>query len=167
MNRLDDAARSQLRQVRKDARDRLTPASVDAHEPRLALPRAAYREHVVREAVESLTGPARDYVDAFAAADGLIETAASAVFGQIACYPLRTMAAADLEVVPGLRTTVRYTAPDFADFPQPGDVVWLDDPLVTDAVRINGVTMSFDAAAGGTLALTAEVLVGTAEAWAA
>ncbi len=163
---LDDTARADLRAARSRARARLAPAAVDAHDPHLALPRAAYREHVMRDEIDALTGTARAYADAFEAADGLVETAASSVFGQIACYPVRTMAAADLEIVPGAPATVRYTTPDvMLHMPRPGALAWLDDPLVPDAVRINGVTMSLEETGHATLDLTGDVLAGTAAAW--
>jgi hypothetical protein len=163
---LDDTARADLRAARSGARKRLTADAADAHEPCLALPRAAYREHVIRDEIDALTGTARAYAEAFDAADDLVETAASSVFGQIACYPVRTMAAADLEIVPGTPTTVRYTTPDvMLDMPRPGAVAWLDDSLVPDAVRIDSVTLSFDETDQSSLDLTAEVLAGTATAW--
>lgn len=163
---LDETARSALRSARSRTRERLAPGEVDAYEPRLTLRRNTYREHVISEELETLTGSARAFADAFDAADGLVEFAASNVFGQLACYPVRTMTATDLEIIPGATATVRYTTPDvMPDMPRPDAVAWLDDPLVPDAVQIKHVTMSFDAASQVTLNVTAAVLAGTAAAW--
>lgn len=165
-NVLESATRAELRAARTRARERLTAAAVDAYEPHFALPRAAYRVHVIREEIDGLTGDARAYANAFEACDGLIETAASLVFGQIACYSVRTMIATDLEVVPGTPATVRYSTPAAnLDLPRPGVVAWLSDPLVPDAVLINGVTMSFQATGGASLSVSADVLADTAIAW--
>lgn len=163
---LDDNARSVLRAARSSARERLAPAAVDAHEPHLTLRRNAYREHVIREELDGLTGSARAYANAFDAADGLVEIAASNVFGQLVCYDLRTMTVTDLEIIPGPNSTVRYETPDIMpDMPRPGAIAWLDDPLVPDAVQIRHVTMSLDPTGQTPLSVTASVLAGTAAAW--
>lgn len=163
---LDDATRGELRAARTRARERLAPATIDAHEPSRALPRADYREHVIREEIDALTGNARAYADAFDASDGLVEIAGSSVFSQIACYTVRSMAITDLEIIPGASTTVRCTVPDvMIDMPHPGTVAWLDDPLVSDAVLVKGVTMSMHETGHATMDVTADVLAGTAVAW--
>ncbi len=164
--RLDDAGRAQLREAWLEARDQLADPAVDAHEPSLALPRAAYREHVLTRTVDALTGTARTYAEALDTADRLVERACSDVLGQIVFYPLQTLSADDIEVTPGPRTTVRFAAPDPGAFlVQPGSVAWLADALAPDAVLITGTSMSFRATGEQQVHMTAEVLTGTSDAW--
>lgn len=163
---LDEAARTELRATRSRLRDLLAPASVDAHEPNLALPRAKYRNHVVREEVEKLLGPSRDYAVAFDSADSMTELAASDVFAQLVCYSVGTLPVDDLQITPGEPPTVRFKTPDtMLHMPDPGSVYWLDDPLVQDAVHVTGVSMNFDQATGPMLTLSATVLSETSTAW--
>lgn len=162
---LDNTARDNLRAARSRARERLATDAVNAYETNLALPRAAYREHVVREEIDSLSGAARVYSDAFDAVDGLLEMIGS-VFGQIVCYTVPRMIASDLEIVPRNSTVVRFTTTDtMPDLPKPGALAWLDDPLVPDAIRITEMAVNIDEADDATVDLTADVLNGTAVAW--
>ena len=46
-----------------------------------------------------------------------------------------------------------------------GNVAWLDDPLVSDAVRIESISMSMDPAGGAGLKVGASFLDNTCDAW--
>lgn len=165
---LDPTSRAELRAARTRAHAQLAPDAVDAYEFRLALPRAAYRDQVIRDEVESLTGAALTYARAFDVADRLLESACSSVFAQIVSYPMRKMAATDLEVSPGAPATVRFAVADLdpaQGLPRPGTVAWIEDPLVPDAVFITGFSMSLEQVGEVGFDLTADLLAGTSTAW--
>lgn len=163
---LDTDGNADLRSAWLQAREELADDRVGEHEPDLALPRAEYREHAEARIINSLTGTARNYADAFNAADDLLQNAASDMFGQLVCYRIKTMQAQDLEVVPGPQTTIHFTAPEPDAFlTKPGALVWLTDPLSVDAVRITASNLTFQNTGHDQVRMTGEVLLGTAEAW--
>jgi hypothetical protein len=163
---LDRDARSSLQQSRAQLRQRLAADGIDAHEPSLALPRDNYRQTVLSGEINALTGPAREYADAFEAADQLVETVASDVFGQLAAYgePATIRRPRELDIQPGNPRVVSFTNTD-PGWPELGMIVWIGDPLISDAVLLSGVTMNFGAATGETQHLVGTVLSGTAAAW--
>jgi hypothetical protein len=163
---LDRGARSSLQNARTRLHQRLAAEAVDAHEPRLAMPRAMYRQTVLSEEINALTGPAREYADAFDAADQLVETIASDVFGQLATYgePTTFGRPRDLDIQPGDQRVVSFTYTDAA-WPELGMIAWVDDPLIPDAVLITRGDVNSDAATGEALRLVGSVLAGTAAAW--
>ncbi len=165
---LDRGSRDALRHARKQIRDRLSPNSVDAYEPNLALRRGNYRDAVVAEEVAALSGPAAEYATAFATADTLIENAASDVFGQLTCYPLESLPCRDLEIQPADQTVVAFTIDDDGPtWPEPGMLAWLEDPLVSDAVQVTGVAFHWEGTGIATLNMTATLLRHTGAAWRA
>ncbi|ABS06061.1 hypothetical protein [Kineococcus radiotolerans] len=154
--------RAELRSTRQAITQATRPALIDAHEPDRALPRDAYRQQVVVKAVGALSGPAREYADAFDAADRLIELVASDVFGQLAIYGTIGLAGvSELDVRGGNHGKVEFTFQDTVH-PDPGTVVWLDDPLFSDAVRVTGLNYSGDQIRGTRARVTGQVLGGTA-----
>jgi len=162
---LDQEARSELGAARLLAQQRLRQEAVDAHEPNRALRRAVYREAVIRETVQGLSGAAEDYAKAFQDADGLVELAASSIFGQVVCYPIETLTVTELEVTPGPVTTVNFAASEsiFGSV-NAGSVVWLADPLMRDALHVTGLSVSFDSR-GSSVRMKANVLDGTGDGW--
>ncbi|AZM89951.1 MULTISPECIES: hypothetical protein [Streptomyces] len=162
---LDGEARAALGASRTRLRRRLSPEAIDACEPGLALKRDQYRCVVLAEELETLSGPAREYADAFDGADLLVETAASDVFGQLALYGAVTRLAGirDVDLDPGQSRSVHFSVDDEI-WLVPGQLVRLDDGLITEVVRLTGVSMSFTAADGARLRLTGEVLPGSDEA---
>ncbi len=163
---LDSEARQVLHKTRKRLRERLSPDRIDAFEPKLALGRDRYRDIAVAEELELLSGPAAEYVEAFDAADRLLETAASDVFGQLASYPLSSLPCGDLEIQPGDPTVVVFTVDDVGPaMPELGMLSWLEDPLVPDAVQIVGSRFHWDGTGNATMNLTARLLRQTSIAW--
>lgn len=162
---LSPGDRTELAAARKAVADASKPAVVDAHEPDLAVPRDAYRQQVVADAIGALTGPAREYADAFDAADRLVELAGSDVFGQLAVYGAVVLAdVTELAAHGAGPGTVEFTVADTVHL-DPGAVCWLDDPLFPDAVHLTGLGYSFDQAAGMRVMATGRGLVGTAAVW--
>lgn len=162
---LDGDARASLRSVRATLQQRLTAQAVDDHEPSLAMHRDSYRRVVLSEEIETLSGSAREYTDAFDAADQLVEKAASTVFGQLAAHgePTRHVRPQDVELLP--HRAVTFTLTDNVLPPEIGSVAWIDDPLIPDAVHINAYNMSYERATGVAVSVSGSVLTGTATAW--
>jgi hypothetical protein len=163
--RLEAESRRSLRGCYEQVRDRLASDQMNAFEPHNALRRASFRSAVVSEEIQALTGLAAEYSEAFTSANSLIDFMMSDVFGQLVCYPVGTITCADLEILPAQVTHIEFTSTDSGEYPDPGMVVWLDDALVEDAVRIEDVTLSWASTGQSTLRLTASVLAGTALAW--
>lgn len=158
-------AKDGLAECRRSLRQKLSAASVDAYEPRLALPRAAYREGVLEAGLAHLTGPAREYTEAFTAADAILTMAASDVFAQLVCYDTPTLTVRDLEIDPdpnGAR--VKFVAADPGVRPEPGMLAWISDPLVPDAVFLQGTNMHWDGL-DMTITVSAKVLPESRAAW--
>jgi hypothetical protein len=163
---LDREARQALSQARAAIRRRLTEESVDAHEPRLAIRRAQYREAVVNEELGDLRGAAHEYATAFDRAEGLIQLAASDVFGQLLMYgdpqtvhPDRVEFDGDGEVRMG------FSSPELIGGTT-GALLWVDDPLVSDAVRVEELRFSLDHTSTELVRCAAVMLSGTGQAWA-
>jgi hypothetical protein len=163
---LDSEARANLRRVRASLRQRLTAESVSTHEPNRAHARAKYRHVVMLEEIASLSGSAREYSDAFDVANQLVETAASRVFGQLAAYgePTQYPPPQQLDIQSGSPQVVSFTITDPL-WPDMGALVWVDEPLIRDAVCITAVTSNHDAATGSQHRVSGTVLAGTAAAW--
>lgn len=162
---LSPGDRADLAAARKVVADASKPSVVDAHEPDLAIPRDAYRQQVVDDAVDALIGPAREYADAFDAADRLIELACSDVFGQLAVHDTVALnGVTDLAANGAGRGTVAFTVEETVPL-DIGTVVWLDDPLFADAVHLTGLSYSFDQAIGMRVRATGRALFGAAAVW--
>lgn len=163
---LDGETRATLRGIHKRLRQRLGDEAVTAHEPRLALPRDQYRQAVLSQEIDELGGLAREYTDAFDAADQLVETAASDVFGQLAAYGrISTLARPkSLDLQPSSPEMAEFTlTKDIAV--EPGMVVWLDDSLVPDALHLTEIHVQMGVATGLLTRVVGNVLAGTAAAW--
>ncbi|GGV43583.1 hypothetical protein GCM10010212_36010 [Paenarthrobacter nicotinovorans] len=118
------------------------------------------------EAVESLSGVARLYADAFSSIDTLIARAGSDVFGQLAAYgnPKRLRNIRDIDFEPGESRSVHFTVEDEI-LPETGLLVWTDDTLLQDALLIEGMNVSFEEDAGVELRMTGVILAGSRAAW--
>ncbi|MEV7782761.1 hypothetical protein [Kitasatospora sp. NPDC088351] len=165
-SRLDADARAALLQARARLKERLAPAALDAHEPSRVMARHNYRTVVQDEEIDALTGPARDFADAFEHANTLVETAASDVFGQLAIYgapsALGTVTGIDLE--PGTPRIAHFTY-DGDLWPHPGQLVQIDDALVKETCRLSGTSFSITQGSQASSRLSAEILPGTAAFW--
>jgi hypothetical protein len=161
-------AKQQLAGVNTQLRADLRSDRVDDFEPQLALRRDQYRRERLADALAALDGPALELADAFSGVDSLIELAAADVFGQLATageIPTRSCGN-DLSLAGGGgedRTVTFTTADD--DLWSLGEVVWIDDPLVPDAVLPTAVSVSFSQTSGVTQEITALILGNTASAW--
>ncbi len=169
---LTDPARAELRLARGTVARRLRQAEVDAHSP-LLLARFNYRVAVLKQVLSTLSGPAQRYATAFGTANGLLETAASDVFGELATYgpPVSISPPQDIDLRPGTFRLVSFTRTiteetDFPELLEMGQILWLGDPLVPDAVRLIGAEHRFDDS-GATESWTGVILAGTSNAWSA
>ena len=164
---LSQTGQTDLREARSHLTHLLSPVAVDAHEPNLAVPRGEYRAQVTFDVVESLKGSARSYADAFGEVNDLIDTSASDVFGQLAMYgePV-SLPATKLDLRGGKPTRVNFeVGAAYIIVVDCGNVAWLDDPLVSDAVRVESTSLSMDPAGGGALKVGARILDNTGDAW--
>jgi hypothetical protein len=161
---LDDATRGELRACRAAIAAGCSAQAVDAHEPDLAHPRNEYRIQAMAEQLATLTGAAAQYAGAFDAADRLIELAASDVFGQLTVH--------DTERLTGVHGVETSGPPDHTVVFSCGDVlldcgrvVWLDDPLVPDAVQLTRVSFYFQDTGEAIMRCGGGLLTGTSTAW--
>lgn len=152
-----------LRQTRARLRQRLSDALIDAHEPTKALERHHYRCAVLTDEIEQLTGSAREFTDAFDAAERLVELAASDVFGQLAIHgcPLLLQHATGIDLEPGTPRRAHFTVP-YDPWLDTGELIQIDDPLVTDTCLLTRTTISLGS---GPSRLSAQILPGTASLW--
>jgi len=169
---LTGSARNQLRQARETVAARLSKAEIDAHSQNL-LARFNYRVAVLKEILSTLSGVPEEYTSAFDAANGLVNTAASDVFGELAIYgpPVSISEVQDIDLRPGTLQLVGFTRNMMVGTPgfrllEMGQIIWLDDALVSDAVRLIGATFSMNSL-GGTERWTGVILPGTRRAWSA
>ncbi|WP_157734721.1 hypothetical protein [Actinopolyspora erythraea] len=164
---LDEVGKANLRATRKHLTDLLAPEAVDAHEPDLMLPRDEYRTHMTSNAINSLEGTARSYADAFTAANNLIEVCASEIFGQLAMYgnPI-SLPATQLSLHGGTPTRVSFEIPEtYVLTVDCGNVTWLHEPLVSDAVKIESLSTRVNATGEARLEIEATILDNTGNAW--
>jgi hypothetical protein len=164
---LDTTGKADLLSARNHLAARLAPEAIDAHEPNLAIPRNEYRAHATRVAVENLKGSARAYVDAFSAANELIDTTTSEVFGQLMAYgdPL-TISACGLDLLGGRPPRVAFSlAEHYVVCIGPGSLLRLDDPLVPDILRIDSLNVHVTLVDDAGLKAEAVLLENTAAAF--
>ncbi len=111
------------------------------------------------------TGPAREFTDAFDAADRLVELAASDVLGQLTIHgrPLLLQHVTDIDLEPGTPRRAHFTVP-YDPWLDTGELIQIDDPLVTDTCLLNRTTINLGS---GPSRLSAQILPGTASLWEA
>ncbi|MEU3981470.1 hypothetical protein AB0F77_15400 [Streptomyces sp. NPDC026672] len=136
--------REALRGARARVKQRLSPGMIDAHEPRRALARHDYRCTVLEEELDVLTGQAREFAEAFGAADELVELAASDIFGQLAVYgsPVDLGRVAEIDLEPGAIQYASFTVPGDT-WLEPGCLIRIDDSLIADTMQMVGGSFSF------------------------
>lgn len=166
LDELDEAAKVALREARRGLTERLSEEAVDAHEERLALPRAEYRGHTTAEVVDSLTGSAREYAVAFNDVHELLTLVACDVFGELSLFgepwPVPVL---NLETPEPGQPIVAFESQGAAGlFLATDQVLWLSNESVADAVRIETKSMKFDVE-GLRDHFEARVLIGTGEGW--
>ena len=165
---LDDDGKANLREARRELIGRLSQEAVNDHEEHLALPRAQYRDHVTTEVIGSLTGSANEYADAFSYVHDLLTLVACDIFGELALFgepwPVPVM---NLEVPGPGQPIVAFESQGAAGvLITTGQVLWLSNESMTDAVRIETNSMQFDVE-GVRDRFVARVLIGTGEGWPA
>ena len=163
---LDEVGKVVLREARRELTKRLSEEALDDHEERLALPRAEYRDHTTAEVIDSLTGSAREYADAFTDVHELLTLVACDIFGELALFgepwPVPVL---NLETPEPGQPIVAFEAQGAAGlFLTTGQVLWLSNESVTDAVRIETKSTKFDVE-GLRDHFQARVLIGTGEGW--
>lgn len=162
---LDQNSRKELTRTHARLKQRLSEAAVDADEAHRVLPRHTYRCTVLNEEIATLTGPARQFADAFDTADRLLELAASDVFGQLAVYgtPLLMQNVTDIDFEPGTPRHIRFSVHN--DYwPHTGELIQIDDPLIADTCLLIKATINLGSAP---TRLAAQILPGTASLWQA
>ncbi|SDR75505.1 hypothetical protein SAMN04488570_0275 [Nocardioides scoriae] len=165
---LGEVGKVALRDARRELAERLSLEAVDDHEENFALPRAEYRAHTTAEVIDSLTDSARKYADAFNDVHKLLTLVACEIFGELALFgepwPLPVLKLATPQ--PG-QPIVAFEGQGAAGlFLDPGQVLWLSNESVPDAVRIETKSMKFDVE-GLRQHFQARVLIGTGEGWPA
>lgn len=168
LKELDEDAKAALRAARRELKERLAEDVVDAHEERLAWPRAEYRHHTTHAVIDSLTGSAREHADAFGEVHDLLTLVACDVLGELALFGEPwPVSAVNVEIPQPGQPIVAFELQGVAGiFVTTGQVLWLVDELMPDAVRIERLSMSWDVQ-GSSHKFEAQVLVGTGEAWPA
>lgn len=164
-HRLDEDSKADLRVAMQDLKQRTSPKMIDQHEPGRMLERNDYRKHHTAEVIDSLTGVARAYTDAFTAVDDLLRLVTCDVFGQLLTH--HPIVVLDVEnPVFADAETVEFVMKDdsLSRLPDAGEVVWIDDDIVSDAVRLETVSFHLDPVEV-TLTCRAQILYGTSVAW--
>lgn len=166
---LTTEVREELDAARRTVAEKLTDPALDAHSS-LILDRFNYRVTVLEEHLASLSDAAAAYATAFDRANRLLELAASDVLGQLVAHgePRREAQPQALDTRPGFTQLLSFTRADtdthFFDRLEVGQLLWLDHPLIPDAVRLTGATESYSYN-GHVERWTGTLLPGSASAW--
>lgn len=152
--------RTALLAARREVEERLSPTKVDQFEPIRMARRERYRIDQVNEVVQTMTGRARDFADAFEQVDDLIDLVANDVFGQAVTIG----AAIDVPQIADLETdgqSIKFT--NKSETPvAPGNLVSLRDPLVQDVVLIEDLSFVSDPVSGMVVSYRGRQLRGSA-----
>ncbi len=166
---LDRPAKEELHAARKELTARLSDDQLDKHEAELAVPRSQYRAHTTEDVIQSLSGAARVYADAFSAAHRLLGLVACDVFGELTMYgepwsvPITNLATPE----PG-QAVVEFTTPGaIGPILACGQIIWPGDSPLADAVRIERKSFSFEQTNEMSCHFEGQVLLGTAAGWPA
>lgn len=164
----NDVVRTDLRTARVAIGARLRPEEIDKYEPGRVLRRYEYRVSVVKDEISKLSGGAREFTDAFGLIDEKIEFVLSNVLGSLVInYPIHEIRGVEeLALSPSDNgTTVEFLQRPLQLILDPGDVVFIDDPLVEDAVQLLEIEFSFSKLDGESLRLRGVLLPGSGDAW--
>ena len=157
---LTDDGRAALSSARDRARMALQPDQVDAAAGDLARNRLAYREALIADVVDNLQGDARRYCNAFDAVDRLLEQAAALFSQAVVNGPAPKIGPIfRAERLHGGHGWTEVVVPEWVGlFTQLGDVVLFDTPALTDAMHVEGTTLSFKAEQWGSATLAGRLL---------
>jgi hypothetical protein len=163
---LDDDAKEALREARRELKECLSAEALDDHEPNLAIPRAEYRSHTTTEVVDSLTGPARKYADAFGEVDRLLDLTVGDIFGELVLFgePWRIPVFNVETPTPG-EPIVGFETMPIGAFLSTGQLLWLTTEAVTDAVMVQLHSIKIHQVEGTHEYFEARVLLNTGEGW--
>lgn len=166
LHALNDVAKEALREARRELKDRLSTAALDAHEPSYAIPRAEYRSQVTDEVIESLTGLSRVYAGAFKQVDQLLDLTMGDLFGELVLFgtPPRIQVFNVETPIPGEPILGFETSPT-VPFVRTGQILWLSTEAITDAVRVELHSMRTDQIEGTHEYFEARVLLNTGKGW--
>lgn len=162
--RLSTGEAEQLSAARQTIATSLAPDKIDEFEPRLAVRRYEYRTQVVADALDRLSGGAREYAEAFSEIDRLIEFSCGDVFGHCVAYePIHLHGVIDLAMHGGERQSIEFGIEGMPPL-EPGSICILDDPLFPEIVFVTELTLDFNQASGFRQRATARPLEGAAAA---
>lgn len=165
-HRLNEDSKADLRGATQELKHLMSTKMIDQHEPGRMVGRDDYRRHHTAEVIDSLTGVARDYADAFTAVDSLLRFVTCDVFGQLLTrQPIRAL---DVQnpVFPDA-DSVEFVMKDESHLrhPETGEVVWINDDTVPGAVLLEEVSFHWDLVERATWACRARILHDTERAW--
>lgn len=165
-NSLTVDAKEALRAAKRELKELLLAEALDDHEPNLAIPRAEYRSHVMTEVVESLSGPARIYADAFGEVDRLLDLTLGDIFGELVAFgkPWRVPVFNVETPRPG-EPIVGFETGPAASFLTTGQILWLATEAIGDAVRVERHQIAMDQVEGTQHYFEARVLRNTGRGW--
>lgn len=163
---LDDDTKEALRASRRELTQRLSGESLDDHEPNLALPRAEYRLYTMNDVIGSLTGTARIYSQAFGEVDRLLDLTMGDIFGEILLFgePWR-IPVFNVETPKPGELIVGFETPPIGAFVASGQILWIENKAMADAVRVELHSMKIDRVEGMRDHFEARVLLNTGEGW--
>jgi len=166
---LSRADKEQLRAARELVKGKVSPSAVDTHDESDVWARMKYRNAEVSAGINALTGNALRYARAFSDVDRLIELAAGDVFAQRVAFGVpREVEARGLTFNGSgeFEGTVAFTTDDDHILTvTTGSLVWIDDPLIDDALRVEAESLHYENTGATTLEIRARILVGTGDAW--
>jgi hypothetical protein len=152
----------ELMAAKRRIRERLQPDAVDGYEDTRAMLRDTYRIRSTELELSKLPSKPGEFAAAFEEAELLAEDVASVIFGQLVCVGIYEVNVEELEVRPGPSGSARFRlSTDGFRFPQIGDLVWLRDPLLADAVFITSVSFNFNQLDGELVQVRGSILSGS------
>lgn len=145
-----------LRQSRKHLAGRL--AQTDDEAERSIFGADAFRRLACAEIIAELPAGARAYAEAFDQVNQLIDLATSDVFGELTFYgPPTLIPAFNLDVFG--TDEVQFTTTEPVGLRQhPGNLVVVQDPLITDVLRLESMSFNFPALDVPPITMTARLL---------
>jgi len=166
---LSTADKEQLRTARELVKSKVTHSAVDAHDESDVWARMHYRNAELSAGIDTLTGNALRYAQSFSDVDRLVELASGDVFAQRVAFGLpQEVEARGLTFNgPGeLEGTVAFTTDDDHVLTvTTGSLVWIDDPLIDDALQVEGESLHYENTGTTTLEIRARILPGTGNSW--
>jgi hypothetical protein len=140
----------------------LNPHNVDNYEDSRMERRHVFRMDRVKDVVAELTGIPRQFADAFEEVDNLIDRVIVNVHGQLVVYGHPKKIVPEQLELDGRFVSFNYTG---EAVPTKGDLLRLEDPLVSDVVVVDGLSFQFHQDEGTLFSYTAERLPDSSHAF--